>query len=53
LTVAATSDAAGRVVTGPLVPDEPTVRGAGGAGASGDAALEAASAWLTARDACR
>lgn len=55
LTVAATGDAGGRIVTGPLVPDEPTARAvAGSSGESGmDAALDAAAAWLTAHDACR
>jgi hypothetical protein len=54
LTVAATSDAAGRVVLGPLVPDELVGRAARGSGASlgSDAALDAASAWLAAGDSC-
>ncbi len=55
LTVAATGDAAGRIVTGQIVPDEPTARpAAGGSGESGsDAALDAAATWLASRDACR
>lgn len=49
LTVAATSDTAGRVYTGPIEPDEEVAP----AGASGeDAALAAAVAWLTAGDTC-
>jgi hypothetical protein len=52
LTVAATGDAAGRELTGALAPDE-AVPDAVAAGRSGaDAALEAATAWLEARDAC-
>jgi hypothetical protein len=49
LTVAATSDAAGRVYGGPIAPDEEVAR-AGTDGA--DAALAAAVAWLTAGDGC-
>jgi C-terminal processing protease CtpA/Prc len=54
LTVAATSDAAGHVYLGPIVPDEPVARlGPSGPGAFGDAPLEAAVEWLTSRDVCR
>jgi C-terminal processing protease CtpA/Prc len=55
LTVAATSDAAGQVVVGSLVPDEPTGRAAAGSGISWsqDPALDAAVAWLAAGDSCR
>jgi hypothetical protein len=55
LTVAATSDAAGRVVSGPLIPDQLAGRAAAGSGASSgeDAALDAAAAWLAAGDSCR
>jgi C-terminal processing protease CtpA/Prc len=55
LTVAATSDAAGRVYAGPIVPDELVTAGEDGAGAAAptDAALEAGAAWLRAGDACR
>jgi len=55
LTVAATSDLAGRVYAGPIAPDE-VVAGAGErrtAEAPIDAALDAALAWLTAGDSCR
>jgi hypothetical protein len=54
LTVAATSDRAGRVYLGPIVPDE-TVAGAGGrraAEAPADAGLDAAVAWLAAAHSC-
>jgi C-terminal processing protease CtpA/Prc len=55
LTVAATSDAAGRVLEGPLVPDQLVAanRDADGARGPADAPLEAALEWLMARDACR
>jgi C-terminal processing protease CtpA/Prc len=56
LTVAATSDAAGRVFTGPLTPDVAVVaaeRRADGTGTAGDPVLDAALAWLAAGDACR
>ena len=55
LTVAATSDAAGRVYAGPIVPDELVAAAAAPAGpdAAADAALDAAVAWLTAGDSCR
>ena len=53
LTVAATSDAAGRVVAGPLVPDQLTARGETSAPSGADAAMEAASSWLAAGDSCR
>jgi len=54
LTVAATSDAAGRVLEGPLVPDELVVADSGrGTRSDGDATLAAAVAWLLARDSCR
>jgi carboxyl-terminal processing protease len=55
LTVAATSDSAGRVYLGPITPDE-VVAAAGGrrpAEGAADAVLDAAVAWLTAGDACR
>jgi hypothetical protein len=55
LTVAATSDSAGRVYAGPIVPDEP-VAGADSpsrSDAAGDETLAAAVAWLTAGDSCR
>lgn len=55
LTVAATSDLAGRLYAGPIAPDE-VVAGAGerrAAEALGDAPLDAAVAWLTAGDSCR
>ena len=56
LTVAATTDAAGRVYAGPLVPDQ-LVAGADSpsrrAPSAVDETLAAASAWLTAGDACR
>jgi carboxyl-terminal processing protease len=54
LTVAATSDAAGRVFAGPLAPDElvPSDRGMRGTGEPSDPALDAAMVWLTARDSC-
>jgi len=55
LTVAATSDTAGRVYEGPIVPDE--IAGAegeaGAARAPADGALEAGAAWLRAADSCR
>jgi hypothetical protein len=50
LTVAATSDRAGRVLAGPVVPDEAVARAPDASGT--DAALEAAVAWLTAGDSC-
>jgi len=51
LTVAATSDAAGRIYDGPIVPDEPVP--AAPSGADGiDPALEAAAAWLSSGDSC-
>jgi hypothetical protein len=54
LTVAATSDAAGRIYEGPLVPDELVPRAASaGTGGAADAALEAAVDWLSAGDSCR
>ena len=54
LTVAATSDNAGRVYLGPIAPDE-AIGGAGGRRVEGaaDAVLDAAVAWLIAGDACR
>jgi C-terminal processing protease CtpA/Prc len=53
LTVAATSDLAGRVYAGPIAPDE-VVAGAGERRAApADAVLDAAVAWLTAGDSCR
>jgi carboxyl-terminal processing protease len=55
LTVAATSDTAGRVYAGPIVPDE-IVAGARevrGPETPADAALEAGIAWLAAGDFCR
>jgi hypothetical protein len=52
LTVAATSDMAGEVFAGPLLPDEPIAQIAGSA-AGADAALDAATGWLTAADSCR
>lgn len=54
LTVAATSDMAGRVYLGPIAPDE-VVAGAErrAAEAIADATLDAAVVWLMARDACR
>jgi carboxyl-terminal processing protease len=53
LTVAATSDAAGRVYAGPIDPDE-IIAGTRAPNAGGpDPALEAAVAWLTAGDFCR
>src|SRR6185503_3702797 len=53
LTVAATGDRDGRVLLGPVVPDE-AVAGEGGAGDGGDdAVLRAGVAWLSGRDACR
>jgi hypothetical protein len=55
LTVAATSDAAGRVFAGPLMPDVPVTaqRRLEGTGTAADPVLEAALAWLPAGDACR
>jgi carboxyl-terminal processing protease len=54
LTVAATSDAAGEVLEGPFVPDELVPGGNASDGRStADATLDAAAAWLLARDACR
>jgi hypothetical protein len=53
LTVAATSDAAGRVFAGPLVPDELVAPPAEGGTAPPDTALEAAVAWLAEADSCR
>lgn len=52
LTVAATSDAAGRVYEGPIAPDEAVERAAASGTAAGDAALEAGAAWLAAGDSC-
>jgi C-terminal processing protease CtpA/Prc len=55
LTVAATSDSAGRVYAGPIFPDE-LVAGADSPSLSeapGDETLAAAVAWLTAGDSCR
>jgi C-terminal processing protease CtpA/Prc len=55
LTVAATTDTAGRVYAGPIVPDE-VVAGAGPPRQperAADATLAAAVAWLTAGDSCR
>jgi len=55
LTVAATSDNAGRVYLGPIAPDEAVARVAeSSAGeAATDSTLARAAAWLTARDSCR
>jgi hypothetical protein len=54
LTVAATSDPAGEVLMGPLVPDvRVPAGGADGTAPAADAALEAATGWLTAGDSCR
>jgi C-terminal processing protease CtpA/Prc len=55
LTVAATSDAAGRVLEGPFVPDELVAGSRDGSGtrAAADGPLEAAVEWLMDRDACR
>jgi carboxyl-terminal processing protease len=54
LTVAATSDLAGRVYAGPIVPDEAgRAVQPSGAEPSADAALAAAVAWLTVGDSCR
>jgi hypothetical protein len=55
LTVAATSDPAGRVFAGPMAPDEPVPaqRTASGTDITTDAVLDAALAWLKAGDACR
>jgi carboxyl-terminal processing protease len=56
LTVAATSDTAGRVYLGPIAPDEvvgDTGARRAAAQAPADAVLEAAGAWLTSGDACR
>jgi carboxyl-terminal processing protease len=54
LTVAATSDAAGQVYAGPIVPDEAVARRTepSGPDALGDAPLEAAVEWLEAGDVC-
>jgi carboxyl-terminal processing protease len=55
LTVAATSDRAGEIHSGPIVPDE-VVAGraeASGTRAPADAAFDAAVAWLSAGDSCR
>jgi hypothetical protein len=49
LTVAATSDRAGQVVLGPVVPDEQIQRRGG---ADGAAALRAATDWLAGRGSC-
>ncbi len=54
LTVAATSDAAGHVVEGPIFPDDPVAQGSvSGTDAAADAVLDAAVAWLNAGDSCR
>jgi carboxyl-terminal processing protease len=55
LTVAATSDAAGRLLEGPFVPDQLLTGGreAGGTQASADGPLEAAVAWLMGSESCR
>jgi C-terminal processing protease CtpA/Prc len=54
LTVAATSDRAGQLVLGPVIPDEQIGR-RGGTGRGGDAAatLRAATDWLARRESCR
>ena len=55
LTVAATSDTAGRVYAGPIVPDEPVTRARepSGGEAPPDAPLAAAVSWLAASEPCR
>jgi carboxyl-terminal processing protease len=54
LTVAATSDRAGRVDLGPIAPDERvTARGTASSAAGADADLAAARAWLETREPCR
>jgi carboxyl-terminal processing protease len=55
LTVAATSDNAGHVYAGPIVPDEAVARSEqpSGAESAADAVLAAAVAWLEAGDSCR
>lgn len=55
LTVAATSDPAGRIFAGPLTPDVQVAaqRSPSGTAAPADAALDAALAWLPGGDACR
>ena len=55
LTVAATSDVAGRVLEGPFVPDQLVTGGreAGGTQAPADGPLEAAVAWLVSSESCR
>jgi carboxyl-terminal processing protease len=54
LTVAATSDRAGRVDLGPIDPDERVVASRGESAAAGsDATVAAATAWLQTRERCR
>jgi hypothetical protein len=55
LTVAATSDTAGRLYEGPILPDETVARPGRPTGDETlvDASLDAAMAWLDAGDACR
>jgi carboxyl-terminal processing protease len=53
LTVAATSDRAGQVFTGPLLPDEPIAQTVAGSAGVEDPVLDAAIGWLTATDSCR
>jgi len=53
LTVAATSDRAGHVYTGPIEPDEPVAVATTLRVGAGDPALAAALAWLETQDACR
>jgi hypothetical protein len=55
LTVAATSDAEGRIYAGPIVPDEAVARTRPPSGGEGlaDAPLAAAVDWLAAGDSCR
>ena len=52
LTVAATSDAAGRVYEGPIAPDVRVGRAPASGTESADEALEAGVAWLSAGDSC-
>jgi carboxyl-terminal processing protease len=53
LTVAATSDAAGRVLDGPFIPDEVLPGRTRATPIRDDATLAAATAWLMGADACR
>ncbi len=54
LTVAATSDRAGRVDLGPIAPDERVpAHGSASSAADADAVVAAASAWLQTREPCR